>query len=397
SRENPHEEKWIKWNGKIINLQFPKTYLLIAVFFTLTVMTKWIGLTLLFPIGYALCYRHGLFSDLQQKRIPLVTCKAILKSSFIIGVMSILISVLIWPKLIVTLDTVWGYFKYNSLLHKAGHYGIFATNNLSIFNLEAYTITILYWGMGISLMIACIIGILFLLQRHKPEDLFLAAFILVYLLFMGSYKVRLIRYFIPVFPLLAIAAAAAFTSLFSSTKKAVLKIAVVLVVILIMGHSFIYAMAYTNILIEEDVRVTAEKWIAQNVPVGKSIIYAPTTQPWAAPRIDNNKHAWSQDAPPDYVIMTRSAYDMIVKYIQAPEKYADTDFFRGDFRNKETLGFYQLVYFGGGGNSPYKLAKSITNTPHALGFFIDDANAPYDVWFITHPEIRIYRLGNFTN
>jgi len=396
SREHPHEEKWIKWNGKIINLQFPKTYLLIAVFFTLTVLTKWIGLTLLFPIAYALCYRHGLFSDLQQKRIQLATCQAILKSSFIIGVVSILTSILIWPKLLVILDTVWGYFKYNSLLHKAGHYGIFATNNLNLLDFEAYTATVLYWGMGIALMIACLLGILFLLQRHKPEDLFLVAFILVYLLFMGSYKVRLIRYFIPVFPLLAIAAAVAITSLYASAKKAILRIVVVLVVILIISHSFIYALAYTNILVEEDVRVTAEKWIDQNIPAGKSVIYAPTTQPWAAPRIDSSKHVWSQEAPPDYVVMTRSAYDMIVKYIQAPEKYVDSDFFRGDFRNKETLGFYQLVYFGEDENSPYKLAKSITKSPHALGFFIDDTNAPYDVWSITHPEIRIYQFRNST-
>ncbi len=368
-------------------LKIDKDYAFASLFFVLSVATKWSGLTLLAAIAIAVLLRYDIHNVIKEKRIKKSSLKGIINSGVFILLLSLAFSFIVWPQWITQIPEIQAALAQGSLLHKTGHYGIFPTAQLSLFDMEIYAYTVLKWTMGILAAIAGFLGLIFALIRHNKDDMLFAGYTIIYLLFIGMYPVRLERYYLLVFPFFAIFIAIAADYILTRTKTEAQKYGIYAVCAVIFLFTFGYTMAYNDILSEKDVRVEAGEWLDKNLQQGASITYAPGTQSHTLAVLKRNDYVFNSPKP-DYILMTRPTYHILINYINHPEQYKESDFNRAKYITQEVLSFYDIVYNEKG---QYKLVKTFSRTPSFAGFEIDETNAPYTMWSETHPEIRVYQ------
>lgn len=145
----------------------------------------------------------------------------------------------------------------------------------------------LFWGAGPFLLVSYIIGSSYIIFKwQKIENWLIFSFILLYLWFSASARVKFIRYSLPLLPLLNIIAANFFFTLQKTTKNhPILKSGVIgWLSLTIIGSTF-YALAFTNIYSLPDTRIVASEWIKQNIKCSR--ILHENDEAYIPPLIDN--------------------------------------------------------------------------------------------------------------
>ncbi len=367
-------------------LRINKTLLFIALVFVLSTFTKWSGLTLLYPLVAALALHFGFIDDLKQKKISISKVKSAAKVLAIIFIFAGILSVMIWPAWPFRFMEILGWIKYDSLVHRTGHFGLFPTAGKGVLDFQLSTFPILRVSVGIAFTILAFFSMAFLFFRRRKEDLLIASSALVYLLFIGMYPVRLNRYYVLIFPLLAIMSGEFLDTLVQHKQK-LIKAAGwgTFAVVFIMSLSL--SVAHVSILVNEDVRVTAGDWIDENIPPGSSIMIAPYSLTHALPVFSYQNYVINSGTP-EYIILPEPNTFVYLRYVHERDRFRPED-----WRNKpppdEVLQFYDAVY---GEKAGYTLAKAFAVTPH-IGplVYTEDKNLLYDLWSMTHPEVRIYK------
>ena len=269
-------------------------------------------------------------------------------------------------------------FFYEASHYCRGHFGLFATGEINWFNRFTYLWTLLRWGMGLPLVSLAIIGLLTAIIERKDGDKILLAFVLFYLLFIGSHKLKFARHLLLIYPAMALFAGASIRQ--CSRRVALAALGVV------GTYSFIYTAAFASVMVTPPTTVEAAEWIASNIPPDEAVEREPEiTFDWLVPKLDRGYE--SEDARWVLVLMPNA--EVFLNYAAKPESYSEIDWFPLEIEPKKTLTFYTRIF---GDSGQYELVQTFQRYPHFLGIPISDRGAPFPMRALVHPEIRLYRL-----
>lgn len=216
---------------------------------------------------------------------------------------------------------------------------------------------IILWGLGLPLGLLFVIAFIkniLTLRRQKLPFLLIHTWILILLIYQGSQTSKTMRYFLPLYPYIAIVVAL-FISKLKIFKHPVLRQLFFLVLL-------IYPISFMSIYSHPITRLTASRWIYQNIPNGSTLAtehwddYLPLSLPgYPASDYTNQTLAlYDSDTPQkwqkinqqlncsDYIILSSNRlYGSIPRnsdhYPQASQYYQDL--FNG------SLGFSQMAQF----------------------------------------------------
>lgn len=257
-----------------------------------------------------------------------------------------------------------------------------------------------FWQMG-PVAIISLLGTLFLLFlafKNKDKKLLIAkqqallillSFPMIYFLYVGSWYTKFIRYMVPVLPFL-ILFAAWFLILI---QKRWPRLGTILISFTLLSTLF-WAIAFFSIYTRPQTRITASRWIYQNIPPGAKIL----TEHWddglpvPLPSENPGKYEIEQLAiyepdnqrkleyysdklsQADYIIInSRRLYSTL---IYLPEKYPITS------------RYYQLLFEGRLG---YAKITEFSSYPEILGIKINDDSAEETFQVYDHPKVIIFK------
>ena len=244
------------------------------------------------------------------------------------------------------------------------------------------------WGMGLPLGIISLVSLFYSLFRRQKYSVFLAIFwILGLFIYQGVQFCTSMRYFLPIYPFLAILSAVFLSKL---NKK---------FLILIIITSLIYPISFLSIYLHPITRVTASGWIYKNIPAGSTVTYEEWDDglPLGLPNYPpanfkteslmmyefDSVEKWQKIneklAKVDYIFLTSNrAYGSTMKL---PEKYP------------QTTKYYQDLFNGTG---QFKKVAEFTSRPcfppignHWFCFNDDNAEEAFTVY--DHPKVMIFK------
>ena len=147
-------------------------------------------------------------------------------------------------------------------------------------------INMIFWGMGVPLGLAALIGTLFALRRTLAGEewkthLLPLTWTVGYFLFMGTRRVMAMRYFLPIYPLLALMAAWLLAEMWRKSAGSenltamrgnlprqwpVCRIMAGAAVMMVLGGTLLWAWGFTRIYRSPNTRIEASRWIYANLP-----------------------------------------------------------------------------------------------------------------------------------
>ena len=290
-------------------------------------------------------------------------------------------------------------FLYESSHYQKGHFGLFATGEINWFNRFIYLWTLLRWGMGTPLTLLAIVGTVLAIIQRKDADKILLAFVIPYLLLIGSHKLKFVRHLLLIYPALVLFAAACidrvsitFSQWNWAYQNSVLKqwttpILYAVTLGAVGVYSVIYTAAFANVTRSVPTTVEATEWIESNIPPDKAIEREPEILfDWLQPRLDREDNGESAE----WVIVLMPNAEVFLNYAAKPTHYSAIDWYPLESVDTEAaVEFYERIF---GKSSRYTLAQRFQRQPRFLGIPISDQGTPFPMRALTHPEIQLYQL-----
>jgi len=277
------------------------------------------------------------------------------------------------------------------------------------------------WGMGCTLGIAALAGVCWLLwrcwKRRLDAWLVLLAWIIVYGAIICSFYVKYMRYLLPLYPVLAVVAAAGVLACGSRIASGIQRISPkrrqgqrmvalinVALSILILGGTIFQGLALLNVYSSPNTRIQASLWIYQHLPAGSVLTYEQWDDPLPFP-VDGKSPALYVQAlytEPDGQTTTgldlygadtmQKAQELAkilptVNAITMPTDRLDKSIPRLPAQYPLTIHYYQLLFSGQLG---FHLAAEFQNHPHLLGITLNDSGADESYSVFDHPTARIF-------
>ena len=365
----------------------------------------WLGI--IAGIGFAVKYTT-VFASLSVaallflRREDFRTPDFFLKLGTVTGVAGAAFTIICPYWLIDLFSSEWNLFfdalLYESSHYQKGHFGLFATGEINWFNRFTYLWTLLRWGMGTPLALLAIVGTLLAIIQRKDGDTILLAFVIPYLLFIGSHKLKFARHLLLIYPTLVLFAAGCIdrvgTALFQSNwdhRNSVLKQWAIPILYAILGgigvYSLIYTAAFASVMRSSPTTVEAADWIVSNIPPGEAIEREPEILfDWVLPKLDRADN----DGAAEWVLISMPNAEVFLNYTAKSTHYSAVDWYPLEFVDTETaMEFYDRVL---GKPGRYILVQRFRRQPRFLGILISDRDAPFPIRALTHPEIQVYRL-----
>lgn len=288
-------------------------------------------------------------------------------------------------------------FWYEAKHYHLGHFGLFSTGDTGWVSRFLYLWTLLRWGVGFPLALLLSISIIHLLSKLvllvKPssteklfteekvrQGLMLLAFVIPYLLFVGSFKVSFTRHLLILYPVFAVAAAVFLVSIYKWLG--------IIYGSLVWFSSLAYTVAFAAVLLTQPTGQEVSEWVSENIPHENTIARAPEVLfPWLLPELDRDMEAGNIEA--EWVLIIQPNWQVFEKYRRNPQDYKKIDWYPfDDIEIDRTIQFYDSVL---GEDRQYLLHKTFRRFPQFFAFSFSDTNAPFPMQSLTHPEIRIYR------
>ena len=290
-------------------------------------------------------------------------------------------------------------FFYESSHYQKGHFGLFASGEINWLNRFTYLWTLLRWGMGAPLAVLAIAGTLLAIIQRKDGDKILLAFVIPYLLFIGSHKLKFVRHLLLIYPALILFAAGCIDRVSTTLsqwnwgpRNSILKQwATPTLSVLILGgvgvYSLIYTAAFAGVMRSAPTTVEAAEWIESNIPPDKAVEHEPEILfDWLLPRLDRAE----AEERAEWALVLMPNAEVFLNYAANPTHYSAIDWYPLESVDTEAaVEFYERVF---GKSSRYTLAQRFQRQPRFLGIPISDQGAPFPMRALTHPEIRVYRL-----
>ena len=275
-----------------------------------------------------------------------------------------------------------------------------------------YIENLLFWAMGPVLEVACLLGFVYALVRHRRQDIILALWVAIYFYVVGGWLNKAVRYTLPLLPFLAVFGAAMFVGLFKHFKVQHKRRTAALVgvfLLMTLASSFLYSLAYMNIYRQPHPGIQATGWAFANIADGSTILLEGPT-PHERPQLDGRQMIYPDasfdPAPHNY----RFVYLDVPKFI---DKSADVSRLSGELQN-ELAGVDYIVmstrwYEGlvnspeaspvirdyyrslASGNSEFEKIKEITVYPSLFGIQLRDDWAELNFRVFDHPKVWIFK------
>lgn len=249
-----------------------------------------------------------------------------------------------------------------------------------------------FWQMGPAALLGILGGIILITTALKKKDksLFvLLSFPLVYFLYVGSWYTKFIRYMVPILPFLAIFAAWLLHWFWEKSK-----ILGRIILALSLALTLFWSLAFFSIYTHESSRITASRWIYQNIPVGAKILGEhwddglPVDLPPNHPsqykieqltiyELDNQQkiqHFANKLSGADYIVINSRRLYGTLMYL--PEKYPITS------------RYYKLLFTGQLG---YQKIAEFSSYPSFLGITINDDSSEETFQVYDHPRVLVFK------
>ena len=328
---------------------------------------------------------------------------SLLKLATVIGVAGATFTIICPYWLIDLFSPEWNLFfdafLYESSHYQKGHFGLFASGDIDRFNRFTYLWTLLRWGMGTPLALLAIVGTVLATVRRKDGDKILLVFVIPYLLFIGSHKLKFVRHLLLIYPALILFAAGCVDSVNAvlsrwnwTHRNSILKqwTTPILYAVILGGvgvYSLVYTAAFANVMRSVPTTVEAVEWIESNIPPDKAVESEPEILfDWVLPRLDRAEVGEKAE----WVLVSMPNVEVFLNYAANPTHYSAIDWYPLESVDTETaIEFYERIF---GKSNRYTLTHRFQRQPRFLGIPISDQDAPFPIRALTHPEIRVYRL-----
>ncbi len=256
---------------------------------------------------------------------------------------------------------------------------------------------IIVWGLGLPLGILAILGVVYM-ARHlfTKRNIFLfiiLGFALIFFTILGRSSVKFMRYYLPLYPILALSTAYllnGFNKYLAPHSKLRLAYASIVAICVL-----IWPMSFMHIYTKPNPRIKATDWINSTFPVGTAIAtehwddIIPLENPngYKIQQIEvynpESEAKWTKinnilEESDYFIISSERVYKSILNW---PEKYPKTIIFYNDLL---------------AGNSNFKLYKTFSNYPTipVIGIEIPDGDSPESMTIFDHPTVFIFKKEN---
>lgn len=256
-------------------------------------------------------------------------------------------------------------------------------------------------GMGLPILIISIAGILYAIKKHRPVDVALLAFVLIYYFMIGSAKVRFARYTIPMLPILTLFAGRLIADIYAwlSMRKAsayFLKNICTIVLALVIAYTALYSIALDNFMAAKDTRDRSIEWIRDHIEKGATIglptipwFYTPPFDPEIAMSVDANERLYAAQGFTDYMLSISPASEWNADFLiqESPQYVVISEF---EIADRLRIGDHDAKEYLRVLNSRYYIYKTFKATPNIMGIkFPTVVNLPHDMSY-PNPKITIY-------
>ncbi|MBN1481257.1 phospholipid carrier-dependent glycosyltransferase [candidate division KSB1 bacterium] len=125
---------------------------------------------------------------------------------------------------------------------------------------------------GVFLTLLAALAILYLMLKHRREDLFLLACAIPMYILFEKMSIKAMRHILPIIPLILLAMAILIVEITEKLKHRSTRTAALLIPVLFFSVAqFSVAISYQRALLHDDPRTTATTWIQQNLPPDSAV------------------------------------------------------------------------------------------------------------------------------
>ncbi len=270
------------------------------------------------------------------------------------------------------------------------------------------------WGLGLPLGLAAWAGFLLALYRlvryREWKHLLIVVWVGITFGYSGQQFVKTMRYFLQIYPFLALLAGYFLVSIWDGARKPSLagvgslaaRAAATVIALVMIGYTLFWSIAFMTIYTRPVSRVTASRWMYTNIPRGSVI----GNEQWDDPlplRVDGLDpyggmfrglsstqdglmHWYDEDTPEkrDQAIQWLDEADYIV--LSSNRLYLSIP--RLPMRYPMTTKYYQWLFDGKLG---FEKVAEFTSRPQLFGIQIDDDNAEEAFTVYDHPKVLIFK------
>lgn len=273
---------------------------------------------------------------------------------------------------------------------------------------------LIQWGLGLPLGMvslialgATVVSLLYSLRKKakSPKACFrqfttilMVLWVLELFFYQGLQLVKTMRYFLPIYPFLALLSAAFLIQTYERLKTKVPRFFPLATSCLTFTAFVIYPLSFVSIYTQPITRVTASNWIYDNVPSGSMILTEYWDDPLPLPLPTGHTNYKSEQLPlydldtqekwikiesllnqADYIVL--SSNRLYLPIMQNPQRYPKTaQYYQALFDG--SLGFQKVAEF-----SSYPCFPPIK--PHLFCFNDDSAEEAFTVY--DHPKVMIFK------
>jgi YYY domain-containing protein len=301
--------------------------------------------------------------------------------------------------------------------------------NRSIF-FALYNIVV--WGLGLPLGLAGLAGfglaVFELVRLKKIEHLVPLVYVAATFIYHGITFIKFMRYFLPIYPFLALFAAylifwiwgkarvarpepkIEFDLSFQRWRRMLERIHVTQplafgVSVLVIGGTLCYALAFSSIYARPNTRVTASRWIYQNIPAGSTLANEHWDD-WLPIGGLDGRNSYGDGGLFKSVEMPNYDDDTLDKLNKLVDNLTAADYVvlssnrlydsipRLPMRYPMTIRYYQLLFSGKLG---FERVAEFTSYPTLLGIQIPDQVAEESFSVYDHPRVQIFKKTSAFN
>jgi uncharacterized membrane protein len=266
------------------------------------------------------------------------------------------------------------------------------------------------WGMGPALGIAAWLGVALaayqVMRRGRRDHLLMLLWVLGMFLYHGQQFVLTMRYYLPLYPFLAIFGAFFLFEVWDRAKRFASEaqnnriargatVSAVLLFVVVIGATVFWALASTSIYIRTNTRVAASRWIYENIP-DTAVIGNEHWDDTLPLRVDGKDYfrdhdgvmleLYGEDTPEkrEKMIQWMEEVDYII--LSSNRLYGSIP--RLPMRFPLTTKYYEWLFNGQLGFEP---VEEFTSYPQLLGIMIPDDRAEEAFTVYDHPKVIIFQ------
>ena len=273
----------------ILKTGLRKYYILAGIFAGLAISEKYNAGFVVIPVTVS-HYMWGSINNISKRM--LILNPNLLMAFITLGITFIVCN----PYVIINPGEIWN--GISNLLFNFSTIGRVGIQQSSV-NPYIYLATnILKNGMGITLEIVVVIGLIYCIYRREKEDLLLLSLIIPYILVSGSMKTMAPHYLLPAMVLMIIMGSLFISSFIVNVfkQKRSQEIAFIVIPILIVLNPLYSIVKYDHLMSLEDTREIAKEWIEKNIKPGSTIAVEDGTYSPALVRSQDNLNKQLNDA-----------------------------------------------------------------------------------------------------